>query len=145
MYNNPYPRPSVSVDIVIIRKIEGEYQVLLIKRAQEPFQGSYALPGGFVDIEETLENAAARELLEETGIEVEQLFQIQTFSAVNRDPRGRVISTAFCGLIFNNDSQPIAGSDASNVSWFSLENLPELAFDHEKIIQLTISKMDLPL
>lgn len=145
MYTYHHPRPSVSVDIVIIRKLENDYQVLLIKRAQQPYQGCYALPGGFVDIEETLEDAAARELLEETGIIVENLIQIQTFSEVNRDPRGRVISTAFCGILLNNDTQPRAGSDALNVSWFSLEDLPELAFDHVKIIQLTLTKIDLPL
>ena len=145
MYSYPHPRPSVSVDIVIIRKVISEYQVLLIMRAQEPFQGCYALPGGFVDIEETLEDAAARELMEETGLKVERLHQIQTFSAVDRDPRGRVISTAFYGFVFNNDAQPIASSDATKVSWVSLEDLPELAFDHAQIIQATITKMDLPL
>ena len=144
MYTYQHPRPSVSVDIVIFRKVKNDHQVLLIKRAQEPYQGCYALPGGFVGTEETLEDAAARELQEETGIIVEKLFQIQTFSEVNRDSRGRVISTAFCGFLLNNDTQPRAGSDASNVSWFSLEDLPELAFDHKKIIQLTITKIDLP-
>ena len=144
MYTYSHPRPSIAVDIVIIRKVKSEYQVLLIMRAQEPYQGCYALPGGFVDIDETLEDAAARELLEETGIKVGHLHQVQTFSAVNRDPRGRVISTAFFGLVFNNDAQLVAGSDASNVSWISLDNLPKLAFDHAKIIQLTISKMDFP-
>lgn len=145
MFSYTHPRPAVSVDIVIIRKVKSEYQVLLIIRAQEPYQGCYALPGGFVDIEETLEDAAARELLEETGLKVENLHQVQTFSAVNRDPRGRVISTAFFGLVFNNDAQPVAGSDASFTAWFPLDDLPDLAFDHAKIIQLSISKMDLPL
>ena len=144
LYSYPYPRPSVSVDLVILRKIEGEYQLLLIKRAQDPFAGKYTLPGGFVNIDESLEKAAARELLEETGLTLEDITQVHTFSAVDRDPRDRVITTAFLGIITSEDIQPVAGSDATFAAWFSLENLPALAFDHAEIIQATIEKMDLP-
>jgi 8-oxo-dGTP diphosphatase len=133
------------VDIVLLRKEGDEYQVLLIQRAQEPYQGTFALPGGFVEIKESLEDAAQRELLEETGLDGVQLHQIRTFSDPNRDPRGRVISTAFAGLIIDLTPQiPSAGSDAAKVGWFSLSELPQLAFDHLKIIQVTIQKMNLP-
>ena len=121
------------------------YQILLIERAQDPFQGRYALPGGFVEIDESLEDAAQRELSEETGLEGIQLIQIHTFSDPNRDPRGRVISTAFGGLMDESDLQlPSAGSDAADSKWFPLNELPDLAFDHLKIIQVAIQKMNLP-
>ena len=144
MYNYPYPKPSVSVDLVIFRKVSKRYQVLLIKRAQEPYSGKYALPGGFANIDETLEEAAARELKEEANLVLEELVQVHTFSAVDRDPRDRVITTVFSGKVFTKDSQPTAGSDASHAGWFSLNDLPELAFDHAEIIQFTINKVDLP-
>ena len=145
MYSYPHPRPSVAVDIVLLKKSADQYQVLLIERAQDPFQGRFALPGGFVEIDESLEDAAQRELSEETGLGGIQLNQIHTFSDPDRDPRGRVISTAFGGLMEESDLQiPTAGSDASKASWFPLTNLPQLAFDHLKIIQVTIQKMNLP-
>ena len=121
------------------------YQILLIERAQDPFQGRYALPGGFVEIDESLEDAAQRELSEETGLEGIQLIQIHTFGDPDRDPCGRVISTAFGGLMDETDRQsPTAGSDAADTSWFPLNELPTLAFDHIKIIQVAIQKMNLP-
>jgi 8-oxo-dGTP diphosphatase len=142
LYSYQHPRPAVSVDIVLIRKSGEEYQVLLIKRAQDPYRGSFALPGGFVDIDETLEQAAARELFEETGLRDVELTQIHTFSDPDRDPRGRVISTAFCGF-FLSKVKPKAGSDAADLGWYYLSDLPELAFDHAQIIQLSIQKMNL--
>jgi 8-oxo-dGTP diphosphatase len=147
LYTYDYPRTANSVDIVIIRKVLAGDQILLIKRAINPFKGKYALPGGFVDINENLESAAARELTEETGLRQINLLQIHTFSAPNRDPRGRVISTAF-GAVLENEGefslQP--GSDASQAAWVDLSELPPLAFDHLLIIETTLKKfeMDLP-
>ena len=118
---------------------------MLVQRAQEPFRGYYALPGGFVEMDESLEEAAQRELSEETRLAGIQLRQIHTFSDPNRDPRGRVISTAFGGLMNDTDLQtPLAGSDATDTGWFPLTDLPTLAFDHLKIIQVAIQKMNLP-
>ena len=147
MYTYDYPRAANSVDIVLIRKVPSGNQILLIKRANNPFKGKYALPGGFVDINENLESAAARELSEETGLKQINLLQIHTFSTPNRDPRGRVISTAF-GAVLDNQGvfflQP--GSDASQAVWVDLSELPLLAFDHLLIIKTALKKfgMDLP-
>ena len=141
MYTYEYPRAANSVDIVLIRKIPSGNQILLIKRAKDPFQGKYALPGGFVDINEDLERAAARELSEETGIKKIHLTQIHTFSDPNRDPRGRVISTAFGAILNDEDEislQP--GSDASQAAWVDLSEIPPLAFDHLLIIKTALLK-----
>ncbi len=148
MYTYEHPRAANSVDIVLIRKVSSGNQILLIKRANNPYQGKYALPGGFVNINEDLESAAARELTEETGLKQINLLQIYTFSAPNRDPRGRVISTAF-GAVLDNEGefslQP--GSDASQAVWVDLSELPPLAFDHLSIIKtaLKMFEMDFPL
>ncbi len=126
----------VTVDIVLFQRALEQHRVLLIQRSGEPFQGRFALPGGFLDIKETLEEAAERELVEETGLKDIQLVQIHTFSAVDRDPRGRVISTAY-GAVLDpaREYAAVSGSDAGAVGWFSLTDLPELAFDHEIIIR----------
>ncbi len=145
MYTYQYPRPALTIDIVLFQRVQELYRVLLIKRAQEPFVGKYALPGGFLDISETLEEAAVRELREETGLKNIQLVQIHTFSDPDRDPRERVISTAYGALI--NDNYPYqlrAGSDAAEANWFDLAHLPPLAFDHNIIIKAAINKMILP-
>lgn len=130
-----YPKPSVSVDLVVLRRREGREEVLLIRRGKPPFMGEWALPGGFLDIHETLEMAAARELYEETAVEVspEQLIQIGAFSRVDRDPRGRVISVAFRADV-PAETRPQPGDDARETSWFALDSLPPLAFDHAHII-----------
>lgn len=144
MYTYQHPRPAVSVDIILFQKINKEYQVLLIKRAQDPFRGSYALPGGFVKMKESLEQGAERELWEETGVQNIQLTQIHTFSEPDRDPRGRVISTAYSAVIEEDDRIHIqAGSDAAEVDWFNLSDLPVLAFDHKLIIQISKDKLNL--
>lgn len=144
MYTYQHPRPAVSVDIVLFQKKNEEYQVLLIKRAQDPFRGSYALPGGFVEMKESQEQAAERELREETGLQNIKLEQVHTFSDPNRDPRSRVISTAYSAVIENEGQiQPRAGSDAADVGWFYLSDLPVLAFDHDLIIHITVEKMNL--
>jgi 8-oxo-dGTP diphosphatase len=145
LFTYKHPRPAVSVDIAIFMPLEGKLHVLLIQRAQDPYRGLYALPGGFVEIEETLEDAATRELKEETGLEIPQVIQIHTFSALDRDPRGRVISTCF-GAILPDSSHldPRAGSDAADFTWCSLEDLPTLAFDHALVIQTALEKLLYP-
>ncbi len=144
MYTYQHPRPAVSVDIVLFQKINKEYLVLLIKRAQDPFRGSYALPGGFVEMKESLEQAAERELGEETGVQNIPLTQIHTFSEPDRDPRGRVISTAYSAVIKEDDQIHLqASSDAAEVGWFYLSDLPVLAFDHKLIIQISKEKLNL--
>lgn len=132
-YTYDYPRMQVTVDAVILRAQEDGDEVLLIERKHAPYEGCWAIPGGFVDMDETLADAAKRELYEETGIVVEKLVQIHTFDAINRDPRDRTISTVFLGFA-NEDATIKAGDDASMADWFSMDALPPLAFDHEQIL-----------
>ncbi len=132
-YTYEYPRPAVTVDIIVFRNKMSE--VLLIKRLHPPFQDHWALPGGFVDMDETLEEAATRELEEETGITGISLHQFHAFSDPGRDPRHRTISVIFWGISENSNSLAKAGSDAGEVCWFNLNVLPSLAFDHEKILE----------
>jgi 8-oxo-dGTP diphosphatase len=142
LYRYDHPRPAVTVDIVLFRQTKGADQVLLIKRAGEPYAGCYALPGGFLDSRETLEQAALRELQEETGLTDIPLIQIHTFSGLDRDPRGWVISTAYGAVIMDPIAQQAhAGSDAAETDWFDLQELPDLAFDHQLIIQTAASKL----
>ena len=139
MYTYPYPRPAVTVDIAIFMPKDGDYSILLIQRLEEPFKGLYALPGGFMEIDETLEEAAMRELKEETGVSTPHLTQVSTFSALDRDPRGRVISTCFAAIVDDTDHiQPQAGSDAAHLDWFNIYDLPPLAFDHAQVVSTVI-------
>lgn len=128
-----YPRPAVTVDILVFRKIKDDLQLLLIQRDREPFQGFWAIPGGFMDMDETLEAAANRELLEETGLQNISLKQLKAYSAPARDPRHRTVSVAFIGFLTDNQ-QIKAGDDARKARWFSVNRLPSLAFDHRQII-----------
>lgn len=132
-YSYDYPRPMVTVDIVVVTRADRP-RVLLIRRKNEPFAGKWAIPGGFVDLDETLETAARRELLEETGVKIARLEQLQTFGDPGRDPRGRTISVVFLTLIDAKRVQPKAGDDAAEAGWFSLQRPPPLAFDHAKIL-----------
>jgi 8-oxo-dGTP diphosphatase len=133
-YAYKYPRPAVTVDIILLTNEETP-RVLLIKRKNEPFQNKWAFPGGFLDVDETLENAAQRELQEETYLNNTNLKQFKTYSEVNRDPRGRTISTVFWSIINKEKISKVkAGDDASAAKWFPLNELPELAFDHNIII-----------
>jgi 8-oxo-dGTP diphosphatase len=130
-----YPRPMVTVDIIAFTIQTDQLHVLLIQRAQEPFQGAWALPGGFVVMDESLEEAAGRELEEETGLQGVDLEQLQTYGEPDRDPRGRVISVAFCSLLPSTNIQHVhGGGDASQARWFPVQELPTLAFDHSQII-----------
>ncbi len=134
MFSYPYPRPAVTVDALIFRLNQGEPEVLLIKRANEPYKGIWAAPGGFLDIDETPEDAALRELHEETGISGVVLYQYHTYGAVNRDPRHRTISIAYTGVFHNNIKVAKGGDDASEAAWFPIDRLPSLAFDHDEIV-----------
>ena len=132
-YTYKYPRPALTVDIIITRNIDSGLEILLIQRLNPPFKDQWALPGGFVDMNETLEQAAARELAEETGLTDMDLKQFKAYSDPNRDPRGHTISVIFTGSL-TFDSKIIARDDAKNANWFSIYKLPSLAFDHSQII-----------
>lgn len=134
-YTYEYPRPAVTVDCVIFGLDENELKVLLIRRGQEPFAGKWALPGGFVGMEESLEEAARRELEEETGLKQVYMEQLYTFGEVGRDPRGRVITVAYFALT-RALAQPVrAATDADAAAWFGMSELPRLAFDHAAILK----------
>jgi len=142
-YTYQYPRPAVTVDIILIKNIAAAKEILLIQRGIEPFKGMWALPGGFVEMDETLKQAAMRELKEETGLENIALTQFRTYGDPNRDPRHRTISVVFYSIIISAiDLKPIAGDDASNVKWFHISDLPDLAFDHEQIILEALEFID---
>jgi len=128
-----YPRPALTVDAVVFKKTSA-LEVLLIQRGNEPFKNLWAFPGGFVDMDETVEMAVDRELQEETGIRDITLKQFKTFSAIDRDPRFRIVSVVFVGITKAN-MEPIAGDDAKNAKWFNINDLPELAFDHKEILK----------
>lgn len=134
-YCYSYPRPSLCADVVLFTWWQNKLQLLLIRRGQDPFSGHWALPGGFVGIDETPHHAASRELEEETGLKVSELRQVKAYGAVERDPRTRVISMAFWGVLAPQDMlAAVQGDDAQDVGWFPCERLPELAFDHSLII-----------
>ena len=139
-YTYDYPRPAVTADIVVLKKNAEGYSVLLIERKHPPFAGSWALPGGFLNMDETLEEAALRELAEETGITGITLEQFHTFSKVNRDPRHRTITTVFIGFADESTPVPLAGDDAAKAQWFDIRALPPLAFDHGLVIDMLKSK-----
>jgi 8-oxo-dGTP diphosphatase len=132
-YAYDYPRPAVTVDIVIVTR-EAKPRVLLIRRKHAPYEGKWALPGGFVDMDEPLEGAARRELYEETGVRTGTLRQLQTFGDPQRDPRGRTISVVYLAEVNPGDVKPEAADDAAAVAWFSLRRPPQLAFDHAEIL-----------
>lgn len=142
-YVYEYPRPMVTVDAVIYTVREGQLEVLLIKRGHDPFQGMWAVPGGFVEMEESLDAAAARELAEETGISGVTLEQFYTFGAPDRDPRGRLITVAYLGLIGPDDQLPRAADDAAAVVWFPVSELPRLACDHNEIVDVGVRHLQL--
>ena len=132
-YTYVYPRPALTVDAIVIAKLKGENKLLLIQRKNDPFKGKWALPGGFIEMEETLEEACKRELREETGVENIEMKQFYVFDEVNRDPRERIISTVYYG--FTNAELPLnGGDDAKEARWFSLISLPDLAFDHKEVM-----------
>lgn len=132
-----YPKPAVTVDCVVFGlDTEHDLKIMLIQRGIEPYKGEWALPGGFVKLEESLEEAALRELREETGVEEIFLEQLYTFGTVERDPRERVITVAYYALINLADHPLNAQTDADAVAWYSLDELPQLAFDHQEIVAI---------
>jgi 8-oxo-dGTP diphosphatase len=132
-YTYEYPRPAVTVDVIIVTR-ERTPRVLLIRRKHDPFAGMWAIPGGFVDMEETLEAAARRELREETGLDVADLEQLHAFGDPGRDPRGRTIAVAYLAQVDAAKVKPQAADDAADVGWHRLDRLPALAFDHARIL-----------
>ena len=134
-------RPSVTVDLVILTIADNDLRVLLIRRKQGPFQNSWALPGGFVELDESLEAAAARELKEEVGVENVYLEQLFTFGDPERDPRGRVISVSYFALVDHERQKIVAASDAADAAWHTVFDPPELAFDHRRILDYAVSRL----
>jgi len=140
-YIYDWPRPMVSVDAVVFKIRKNKVELLLIQRGREPFKGNWALPGGFVGIDEELDKAAERELEEETGLKNVPLKQMHTFGAVGRDPRGRQITVVYMGIA-EEQKQIKAGDDAANARWFDIDKLPkELAFDHNDVVNHAIGKL----
>lgn len=129
-----YPRPAVTVDVVIVTRGD-QPKVLLIRRKHDPFGGMWAIPGGFVDMDESLEDAARRELREETGVSAGTLEQLYTFGDPKRDPRGRTISVVYLSSVDQDSVKARADDDAAEVGWHPLDKLPPLAFDHDKILE----------
>ncbi|MDX2432333.1 MAG: NUDIX hydrolase [Bacteroides sp.] len=139
-YCYEYPRPALTSDIAVLR-LEGLPEILLVERKDPPFEGMWALPGGFMEIEENLEEAARRELLEETGLKAGELIRFETYDRPDRDPRGRTITQVFIMIWKADMGTAVAGSDASAVKWFDLTQLPALAFDHAEILNDVIEMM----
>lgn len=135
-YTYDYPRPAVTADCVVFTN-EPLPKVLLIQRGHDPFKGSWAFPGGFLDMDETLEQCAIRELEEETGLLLKCCYQIGTFSGVTRDPRGRTITTAYL-FIIDTPADVKGYDDATAAQWFPITEIPHLAFDHYDIIKEAI-------
>ena len=140
-YTYEYPRAALTVDCVIFGLDEHELKVMLIQRGLPPFEGKWALPGGFVRLDETLDEAARRELEEETGLRRIFLEQLYTFSQVDRDPRERVVSVAYYALVNLRDHQVRAATDARDAAWFGVHDVPSLAFDHAEILRLALERL----
>lgn len=136
-----YPRPAITTDSVIFGFDGTLLNVLLIERGAEPFKGMWALPGGFMRMDESIEECAARELAEETNVKDVYLEEFGIFSKIDRDPRGRVVTVAFIALVRPSDYQVIGGDDAARAAWFDLNMLPPLAFDHLDIINVAREKL----
>jgi 8-oxo-dGTP diphosphatase len=138
-----YPRAALTVDAVVFGFDEqGELKVLLVRRKLDPFKGKWALPGGFVQVNEPLEDAARRELREEAGLDGIFLEQLYTFGDdVKRDPRERVVSVAYYGLVNLDRHTPRADTDASDAAWFAVSDMPSLAFDHERIVEAALTRV----
>ncbi|MBE9517403.1 MAG: NUDIX hydrolase [Bacteroidetes bacterium] len=132
-YTYDYPRPAVTADVSVLR-LDEVPEILLIQRLDPPFKDMWALPGGFMEMEETLEETARRELMEETSIRAGELIRFDTYDKPGRDPRGRTITQVFVMIWKEEMGRPKAGSDAANLQWFGLNDLPGLAFDHQQIV-----------
>ncbi len=141
-YVYDWPRPMVSVDAAVFAFFRNKAKLLLVNRKKEPFKGKWALPGGFVNIDEELDDAVARELAEETALVGVPLEQIYTFGNVGRDPRGRQITILYMGIATKRQNKIKASDDAAKVRWFDIEKLPkDLAFDHNEVTKFAIKKL----
>jgi 8-oxo-dGTP diphosphatase len=141
-YTYEWPRPMVTADAVVFRLAEEKFWLLLIRRGNEPYKGDWAIPGGFVELDEELEDAAARELEEEAGLRGIRLEQMRTFGAVGRDPRGRQITVVYMGIAEEGRDGLRAGDDAAEAKWFEIDDLPEnMAFDHSDVAQFAIGRL----
>jgi 8-oxo-dGTP diphosphatase len=138
IYN--HPRPALTIDCAVFRKGKADLELLLIQRDRYPFEGMWALPGGFVEMNERLHEAASRELEEETGLKGIQLTPFKTFDVIDRDPRGRTISFVFYGFLDVPSKKVKAASDARDARWFNVKHLPQVAFDHAEIIDLLLKE-----
>lgn len=139
LYSYKYPHPAVTADCVIFGFDGVSIKVLLIQRGIEPYKGQWAFPGGFLQMDETVEECAKRELEEETGLKSASVEQFYTFSAVNRDPRERVITVAHYALV--RLSEVKGGDDAASAQWFAMNEIPSLAFDHERILRMAVNRL----
>jgi 8-oxo-dGTP diphosphatase len=136
-----FPHPAVTVDCVVFGLDDGDLKVLLIQRDLEPFQGRWALPGGFLRMEESLDDAARRELAEETGVRDLFLEQLYTFGEPGRDPRERVVTVAYYAIVNLFEHRVKADTDARSVGWFEVDGVPELAFDHQTILDAALKRL----
>ena len=143
-YTYKHPRPALTIDCAVFRKAKNYPELLLIQRDRYPFEGMWALPGGFIEMDERLHEAAARELEEETGLTRVPLTPFKTFDAIDRDPRGRTISFIFYGFLDAPSKQLKAASDARDARWFKVNQLPELAFDHAEIVDELLKEIGVP-
>lgn len=139
-YTYTHPRPMITVDIFLLRLNHDHFEVLLIQRKNDPFKDKWALPGGYVEIDEPLKAAARRELLEETGLKNIPLYKLDVFGDPGRDPRGRTITVVYFGAVPELKKPVKAGDDAVQAQWFSLNHLPDLAFDHNRILRACYEK-----
>ena len=139
-YVYEWPRPTVSVDVLVFSKGQDNTKLLLIKRGREPFKQMWSLPGGFLEMDEELEDAAARELQEETQLTGVKLEQMYTFGTIGRDPRGRQVTIAFIGII-KNEPEVKGGDDAADAKWFDIKELPNMGFDHNDIVKMAIESI----
>jgi 8-oxo-dGTP diphosphatase len=140
-YIYDWPRPMVTVDAAVFAFSDDRAKLLLIRRKHEPYKDHWALPGGFVDMDEDLPDAAARELAEETGLTNVPLEQLRAFGKAGRDPRGRAITVVYFGIAEKNWEQIRAADDAADVRWFDIDHLPKMAFDHNEIARCAIDRL----
>jgi len=140
-YTYEWPRPMVTVDAIVYAVVDGRISLVLIRRKSDPFKGLWAFPGGFIEMDEELDDAVRRELREETGLSGIDLRQMYTFGTVGRDPRGRQITVAFLGRARPDQMALSPGDDAAEAWWFDAERLPALAFDHDHVARMAIARI----